>query len=96
MLSRGNRKREQAISFYKRPPLHILSPTFRPQGAPSKGTCIWKCRFTIVCKIFAPREVANNELVANNVLAPIDFNSVDVSNCSACFSPQSQANFTFR
>jgi hypothetical protein len=47
-------------------PLHILYPTFYPQGTHSKETCIWKYPLILVYKIFTPRERA----VTNNNLAP--------------------------
>lgn len=68
-LGRGTRRREQAMSFYNLGLPHVFSPTFHPQGAPSKGTCIWKCRLILVCKNFALRE----SVVANNELAPRNF-----------------------
>lgn len=90
--ARKCRKRPSHEFFYHRPPLRILPPTLHPQETHPKGTCIWKCRLILVCKIFTGGNVWSPTMSWH----PCTGSSAEVSNCSACFSSRSQAQVTLR
>lgn len=90
--ARKCRNRASHEFLHHRPPLHILPPTLHPQETHPKGTCIWKCRLILVCKIFT----GGNAWSPTMSWHPCTGSAAEVSNCSACFSSQSQAQVTLR